>query len=170
MSECNLLNQFVSTHCLCSWGLICILRTGDICTCNISYIFRYNTVALKNASCWTAIVFYINSESTWVDGFNKTRLDAAACHHNCYHPIRNEARKSNYVSIGFLLNTLRPTQNGGHFADNTFKCILIMTMFEFIWQLHWSLFPWVQLNYSGIVLDDGLAPNKQQAVIWNNDG
>ena len=31
---------------------------------------------------------------------------------------------------GYLLNTMRPKQNGRHFADNIFKCI---SLYENVW-------------------------------------
>ena len=43
-----------------------------------------------------------------------------------------------------------------------------MKMYEFLLKFHWSLFLGVQ--YSIIGLDNGLAPNRQQAIIWTNDG
>ena len=35
-------------------------------------------------------------------------------------------------------------------------------------KLHWSLFVRVQLTINNIGLDDGLAPNRRQAIIWTN--
>ena len=45
-----------------------------------------------------------------------------------------------------------------------------MKMFEFQLKFHWSLFLKVQLKYSSIGLDYGLAPSRRQAIIWTNDG
>ena len=42
---------------------------------------------------------------------------------------------------------------------------LWMKMFKF----HWSLLPGVQLTISSIGWDNGLAPNRRQAIIWTND-
>ena len=44
-----------------------------------------------------------------------------------------------------IINSLRPRQNGGHFADDTFKCIFLKKMSEFRFKFHWSLFLRVQL-------------------------
>ena len=44
------------------------------------------------------------------------------------------------------VNTLRPRQYGGHFADDIFKCILLNEIFEFSWKFHWCLFLRVQLT------------------------
>ena len=38
------------------------------------------------------------------------------------------------------LNTLRPRQNGRHFADDTCKCIFLNQMLEIRLIFHWSLF------------------------------
>ena len=46
------------------------------------------------------------------------------------------------------VDTLRPRQNGRHFADDIFKYIF--------------------LQYSSIGLDNGLVPNRQQTIIWTN--
>ena len=65
-------------------------------------------------------------------------------------------------------NTLKPRQNGRHFADNILKCIFLN---ENVWILieisskfgsNWS--------NSSIGLDNGLALSRRQAIIWNNDG
>ena len=44
--------------------------------------------------------------------------------HNCYFSQWN-----GYVTLvaimGTVINTLRPRQNGRHFADNMFKCIFL---------------------------------------------
>ena len=41
-------------------------------------------------------------------------------------------------------------------------------MFEFELNFHWSLFPRVQLTAISIPLGNGLAPNRWQAITWNN--
>ena len=51
-----------------------------------------------------------------------------------------------FVDQMALLNTLRPRQNGCHFADDIFKCIFMNKMFEFWLKCHWSLFLRVQLT------------------------
>ena len=43
-----------------------------------------------------------------------------------------------------------------------------MKMFEFELNFHWSLFPRVQLTAISIHLGNGLAPNRWQAITWNN--
>ena len=45
-----------------------------------------------------------------------------------------------------FLSTLRPRQNGRHFANNIFKCNFLMKMFEFQLRFQWSLFPRVKLT------------------------
>ena len=45
-----------------------------------------------------------------------------------------------------IIKTLRPRQNGRHFADDVFKCI---SLNEYIWisiKFHWRLFPMIQLT------------------------
>ena len=63
--------------------------------------------------------------------------------------------RTKYCSKG--INILRPRQDGRHFSDDIFKCIVlnenvkISTIFQ-----HCS--------------DNGLAPVRRQAIIWTNDG
>ena len=45
-----------------------------------------------------------------------------------------------------IINTLRPRQNGRHFADDIFNIFSWMKMYEFRSNLHWNLFLWVQLT------------------------
>ena len=68
------------------------------------------------------------------------------------------------------LNTLRPRQNGRHFADDTFKRIFLMKMLEF-----WLNFTEVcsqrsNKQYSSIGSGNGLAPTRRQAINWTNGG
>ena len=44
------------------------------------------------------------------------------------------------------LNTLRTEQNGRYFADDIFKCILLIGSFIFCFKFHWGLFIWVRLT------------------------
>ena len=65
------------------------------------------------------------------------------------------------------INTLQPTQNGWHFSD-IFQCIFLN---ENVWILTtiWLKFVpnWQKCS---IVSDNGLAVNRQQAIIWTNEG
>ena len=52
----------------------------------------------------------------------------------------------NWLLQNHLVNTLRPEQNGHHFADdsqNSFSCMNITVYWS---KFHWNLFPWVQLK------------------------
>ena len=44
------------------------------------------------------------------------------------------------VPIFFRVNTLRPGQNGHHFADDIFKCFPWMKTFSFWMKFHWIMF------------------------------
>ena len=68
-------------------------------------------------------------------------------------------------------NTLRPRQNGRHFADDIFKCI-----FSERKRLN-SYLNFTEVcsqgsnqQYASIGSDNGLAPSRRQAIIWTNDG
>ena len=52
----------------------------------------------------------------------------------------------NHIDWHNTFNTLRPRQNGRHFADDIFKCIFLTKMFEFQLKFHSSLFLRVQLT------------------------
>ena len=50
------------------------------------------------------------------------------------------------IRQGLLLNTLRPRQNGRHFAAAIFKCIFVSETYKFRLGFQWSLFLWVHLT------------------------
>ena len=64
-------------------------------------------------------------------------------------------------------NTLRPRQNGRHFPDDIFKFILFD---ENVWVLIKISLKCCSYGssyqYSSIASDNGLAPNRRQAIIW----
>ena len=70
-----------------------------------------------------------------------------------------------------FVNSLRPRQNGRHFADDIFKCIFLN---ENVWipiKISLKFVPKGPINkYSSISSDNGLAPARRQAIIWTNDG
>ena len=68
------------------------------------------------------------------------------------------------------INTLRPTQNGCHYADDTFKCIFLNENFKFKWNFINICSLWSNWQYGSIGSDNGLAPNRRQAIIWTNVG
>ena len=45
-----------------------------------------------------------------------------------------------------------------------------MKIIVFWFKFPWNLFPLVRLKWTIIGLDDGLAPNRRQAIIWTNNG
>ena len=66
-----------------------------------------------------------------------------------------------------VFNTCRPRKNDRHFADDILNCIFL---YELRLEFHWNLFLRVQLIYSSIGSDHGLAPTRRQAIIWTDDG
>ena len=42
--------------------------------------------------------------------------------------------------------------------------------YKFRWRFHWNLFLGFELTRFTIGSDNGLAPNRRQAITWNNDG
>ena len=75
-----------------------------------------------------------------------------------------------YVNESNRLNTLKPRQNGGHFANAIFKCIVLNEIYEFWLQFPWSLLLRSNLQYSNIGSEKDLAPTRRQAIVWTNDG
>ena len=65
-----------------------------------------------------------------------------------------------------FLNTLRPIQNGRHFAHDIFRCVFLNV---FWFTFHWNVFLRVHCQYA-IIGSDSLAPNGRQAIIWTNGG
>ena len=53
-------------------------------------------------------------------------------------------------------------------SQTTFWNIFLKKTVEFLLNLHWSLFLKVQLTATSIGLDNGLAPNRRQTIIWTN--
>ena len=64
-----------------------------------------------------------------------------------------------------MFDTLRQRQIGRHLPDDIFKCIFVN---ENVWiSINiWQACCW---QYSSIGSDNGLAPNRRQAIIWTND-
>ena len=74
------------------------------------------------------------------------------------------------TSYIFIINTLRPVQDDHHFADDISKCIFVN---EYLILIKFSLkfvrkVPIKRLTSIGS--DNGLAANRRQTIIWNNDG
>ena len=61
--------------------------------------------------------------------------------------------------VSTFINTLRPRQNGRHFADDIVKRIFDNE------NVYGS-----NRKYPSIATDNGLAPSRQQAIIWTNAG
>ena len=69
-----------------------------------------------------------------------------------------------------ISHTLRPTQNGSHFANNIFKCIFFHEIVEFRLKFHWNLFLRVQLTTGFHWFKYWLSVGGWPAIIWTNDG
>ena len=68
--------------------------------------------------------------------------------------------------IGNWPITLRPGQNGCHFADDMFKFIFVYENCCIFIQICIKVVPKVPINIS----DDELVLDRRQAIIWTNDG
>ena len=68
-------------------------------------------------------------------------------------------------------NTLRPRQNGCHFAEGIFKCISLNENFRIWNKISLKYVPKGEIeNMATFLSDNGLAPNRRQAIIWSNVG
>ena len=69
------------------------------------------------------------------------------------------------------INTLRPRQNGRHFPDDIFKGIFLNENEWISLKISLKFALKVRINnIPAFASDNGLAPTRQQAIIWTNDG
>ena len=67
--------------------------------------------------------------------------------------------------------TLRPRQNGRHFPEEILKCIFLNENIQILIKISLRFVPMGPINNIQIIGSDvGLAPVRQQAIIWTNDG
>ena len=66
------------------------------------------------------------------------------------------------------INSASPGQDDHHFTYDIFKCILLLKSFVFWLKFHWSLYEWSNWQWPNIGLNNALAPNRRQAIIWTN--
>ena len=72
------------------------------------------------------------------------------------------------ISYVQLLNTLKPRQNGRHFAADIFKNIFFNGNIKISIKIY---VPKGRINnIPAFGSDNGLAPTRRQAIIWTNDG
>ena len=71
----------------------------------------------------------------------------------------------------YILNSLRPTQNGCHFPDDILNCInLNEKSMNFDKDFTEVCFEGFNQHYTNIGSDNGFAPTRQLTIIWTNDG
>ena len=77
----------------------------------------------------------------------------------------NEAQKQEMA----LFHSSAPGQNGRHFADDIFKCIFVNEQFCVLIKISLKFVPKGPIdNNTARGLENGLAPNRRQAIIWTN--
>ena len=68
-----------------------------------------------------------------------------------------------------LFNSSPPGQNGHHFADYILRCIFVNEKFHILIEISLKIVPKGPIdNKSSNGLDNGLVPNRRQAIIWTN--
>ena len=76
-----------------------------------------------------------------------------------------------YIIVFIQVNTLRPRQNGHHFADDIFKCIFLNENVWILIKISLKFVPKGPINnIPSLVQIMVLAPSRRQAIIWTNDG
>ena len=70
-----------------------------------------------------------------------------------------------------MAQLISPGQNGRHFADNIFKCIFLNEKIWILCKISLKIVPKGPIDNdqapgSSIGFDNGLAPNRRQAIIW----
>ena len=64
------------------------------------------------------------------------------------------------------INSSPPGQNGRHFADDISDAFPVWKVLCFFLKFHRRLYLCAQLTKNSIGLDNGLAPNRRQTIIW----
>ena len=84
----------------------------------------------------------------------------------------SESEEFDYLDIKYLtLNTLKPKQNGCHFADDCLKCIFLNENAWISIRLSLKFVHKGPINNISIIgSDNGLALTGRHAIIWTNDG
>ena len=68
-----------------------------------------------------------------------------------------------------MINTLKPRQNGQHFADNIFKRMFFNGNFWILLKISLKFVPKGLIN-SSIGSDNDSPPSRRQGIIWSNAG
>ena len=71
------------------------------------------------------------------------------------------------ASMSFF-NSYPPGQNGHQLADDIFRCSFLNEKFCILIQISLKFVPKGRLFKFSIGLDNGVAPNRWQAIIWTN--
>ena len=135
------------------------------------YIFKITITStrgqyVKAAVSWsndTRMPIFISPRSApvvlehWNNGMTRTHGDSG----------RLAKALKNTIALINGVNTLRPKQSGGQFPNHIFNeniWISIKISLKFVSKCpsNWQ--------YSSIGSDNGLAPARRQAIIWDNDG
>ena len=118
--------------------------------------------------------------SGWVKNINNDRQIPAICLHIKQIYLSADLTHDMIItSLGsslqqmclstLILNTLRLRQNGRHFTDNIFKSIFLNYNLNFKYiSLKYACPLGSNSQYVIISLENGLALNRQQAIIWTN--
>ena len=105
---------------------------------------KYNPICMRLRLC-------SNKQSL----FRRKRMSVSSC---MFHRIQMST-----------FNSSSPGQNGCHFADDIFRCIFVNDKLCIVIKISLKFVLKGSVdNYPIIGLDNGLVPNRQQAIIWTN--
>ena len=133
---------------------MCILKKID---CIITTLF--------NRKKKTSSVFHPSSE---INSEMKPITDASSL----ILPVIMSFSQNKVEALEGSINSSPPGQNGRHFADDVCRCIFVNEKFCILIKISLKFVAKGQIDNNQvsviISLDNGLAPNRRQAIIWTN--
>ena len=167
-----------------AWHVICILAhysdvimgtiASQITSLTIVYSTIYSDADQRKHQSSASLAFVwgihrepVNSPHKWPVTRKMFPFDDVIMGHVIMSRCRFHLSRLDFTFL--LWRTHLPQgKNGCHFADDILKCILANENFVFWVKFHWSLFLVVQLTIIQHGLDNGLAPNRRQSIIWTS--
>ena len=106
-----------------------------------------------------------NAVSHWLGANLKSAMTTVSCHPDSSYFLTREQ-----ILEVCNRNLSPPGQTVCHFADSIFICIFLKEIFWIFYKILLKCFFGSNWQYGSIGSDNGLVPNRCQAIIWSNDG
>ena len=141
------------------------IATNPLSGCMLSYLCIAGPLCTKT---W--------DQADWADiGFLDVTLRNMDVNNMNVSDLTDIAQLMEYVThcsafriIAFMtINSSPPRTKWTRLRSDIFRCMLV-TVFVFSLKFPWILFPRAYLTIINIGLANGMAPNRQQAIIWTN--